>query len=48
MAVGVIGLIVSTAVFATPRRPAGSRHRSYDRQVIDAQGRSTELHEEVR
>jgi hypothetical protein len=48
MAVGVIGLIVSTAVFATSRRPAGSRHRSYDRQVIDAQGRSTELHEEVR
>jgi hypothetical protein len=47
MVVGAIGLVVSTAVFATSRRPAGSRHHSYDREVIDAQGRSTEVHEEV-
>jgi hypothetical protein len=48
MVVGAVGLVVSTAVFATSRRPAGSRHHSYDREVIDAQGRSTAVHEEVR
>jgi hypothetical protein len=47
MVIGAIGLVVSTAVFATSRRPAGSRHRSYDREVTDAQGRSIAIHEEV-
>lgn len=47
MAVGVIGLVASSVVFATSRRPAGSRRRSFDREVTDAQGRSTAVHEEV-
>jgi hypothetical protein len=47
MAVGIVGLIASSVVFATSRRPAGSRHRSYDREATDAQGRSTVVHEEV-
>jgi hypothetical protein len=47
MVVGAIGFVASAIVFGTSRRPAGSRHHSYDRQVVDAQGRSTEVHEEV-
>ena len=52
MIVGGVGFVASAIVFATSRRPAGSGHHSYDRQVVDrqvvdAQGRSTEVHEEV-
>jgi Tfp pilus assembly protein PilX len=47
MVVGVIGLVVSTVVFAMSRRPAGSRDRTFDRQVTDAHGRTAEVHEEV-
>jgi len=48
MVVGAIGLVISTIVFATSRRPAGGDHHTYDREATDAQGRSTEVHEEVR
>jgi uncharacterized protein YbjQ (UPF0145 family) len=47
MVVGVVGLAVSTAIFATSRRAAGGRHHSYDREVTDAQGRTAAVHEEV-
>jgi hypothetical protein len=47
MAVGAVGLAVSTAIFATSRRPSGSRHHTYDREVTDSQGASTAVHEEV-
>jgi hypothetical protein len=47
MIVGVVGLVASTIVFAISRRSTGGRHRTYDRQVIDAQGRSAAVHEEV-
>jgi hypothetical protein len=47
MAVGGIGFVASAIVFAASRRPSGSRHHSYDRRVVDAQGRSTKVHEEV-
>jgi hypothetical protein len=45
MVVGAIGLVISTVIFATSRRPAGNR--TYDKQVIDTQGRTAEVHEEV-
>jgi hypothetical protein len=48
MIVGAIGLIVSAAVYSTSRRPSGRGHHTYDREVTDAQGRSTAVHEEVR
>ena len=48
MVVGAIGLVISTIVYATSRRPAGGSHRTYDREATDSQGRSTEVHEEVR
>jgi len=48
MVVGAIGLVASTIIFSISRRPAGSRHHTYDRQMTDAQGRSTAVHEEVR
>ena len=47
MAVGAVGLVVSTVVFATSRRGAGGRHHTYDREVTDSQGGSTAVHEEV-
>jgi hypothetical protein len=47
MVVGAVGLVVSATIFATSRRPAGSRHRTYDLEATDAQGRSTAVHEEV-
>ena len=48
MVVGIIGLVVSGIVFATSRRPVGSGKRTYDRQATNAEGQSTEVHEEVR
>lgn len=47
MVVGAIGLVASIAVFGVSRHPVGSRHRTYDREATDAQGRSTAVHEEV-
>jgi hypothetical protein len=47
MIVGGVGLVVSTIVFAVSRRPAGSSHRTYDRETTDTQGDSTSVHEEV-
>jgi hypothetical protein len=46
MVVGVVGLVASGLVFATSRRPGSGKH-TYDREAIDAQGHSTEVHEEV-
>jgi len=48
MVVGAIGLVISTIVYATSRRPAGGRGHAYDRQTFDAAGRSTEVHETVK
>ena len=47
MVVGAIGLVASGIVFATSSRPAGSGKSTYDRQATNAQGQSTEVHEEV-
>jgi uncharacterized protein YbjQ (UPF0145 family) len=47
MIVGVIGLAVSSTIFATSRRTTGRRSRTYDREVTDAQGRTAAVHEEV-
>jgi len=47
MVVGAVGLVTSTIVFASSRQPAGSRNRTYDRQVTDSQGGATAVHEEV-
>jgi hypothetical protein len=48
MVVGAIGLVASAIVFAMSRRPAGSRHHTYDREATDAQGHTAAVHEEVR
>ena len=45
--VGAVGLVISSVIFATSRRPTGSRDRTYDRQVTDTQGRTAAVHEEV-
>ncbi len=48
MVVGAVGLVASAIVFGISRRPAGSGHRTYDREAIDTQGRSSAVHEEVK
>jgi phosphate/sulfate permease len=48
MVIGVIGLVISSIVFAMSRRPTPSRDRSYAREVTDARGGTTSIHEEVR
>jgi glucose uptake protein GlcU len=47
MVIGAVGLVASAIVFGVSRRSTGGR-RTYDREVIDAQGRSAAVHEEVR
>jgi hypothetical protein len=46
MIVGAFGLVGSAILFATSR-PADSGHRTFDRRVTDAQGRTAVVHEEV-
>jgi hypothetical protein len=48
MVVGVVGFVVSTIVFEVSRRPVGGRRHAYDRETVDAQGRSTEVHEKTK
>jgi hypothetical protein len=45
MIVGAVGFVVSAIVFIVSRRPVGGRRHVYDRETVDAQGRSTEVHE---
>jgi hypothetical protein len=46
MVIGAAGLVGSAILYVTSR-PAVSGHRTFDRQVTDAQGRTAEVHEEV-
>jgi hypothetical protein len=48
MIAGAIGVVISGIIFASTRRPAGSGHRTLDREATDTDGRSTAVHEEVR
>jgi hypothetical protein len=48
MIFGVVGLVVSVAVFAISRQNTGSRSRTYDREATDSAGRSAVVHEEMR
>ncbi len=46
MVVGGVGLVGSAFLYATSR-PEVSGRRTFDRQVTDAQGRTTAVHEEL-
>ena len=48
MVVGGVGFVVSTIVFEVSRRPVGGRRHAYDRESVDAEGRSTEVHEKTK
>ena len=45
MVAGGIGFVASAIVFAVSRRPVGGRRHAFDREAVDAQGQSTEVHE---
>jgi len=48
MIVGGVGFVASAIVFGVSRSATGSRRpQTYNRQAVDPQGRSTEMHEEV-
>jgi hypothetical protein len=48
MVVGGIGFVASAVIFGVSRNPVGSGHHTLDRQVVDAQGRTSAVHEDVR
>jgi hypothetical protein len=48
MIAGAAGFVVSSIVFASSRKSVGSGHHSLDRQVTDAQGNTSSVHEETK
>jgi hypothetical protein len=48
MVAGGIGFVTSAVIFGVSRNPVGSGHHTLDRQVVDAQGRTSAVHEDVR
>jgi predicted membrane channel-forming protein YqfA (hemolysin III family) len=48
MVIGGIGFLVSAVVYGTSRPAGGSSRRTLDRRMVDAQGQSSAVHEEVR
>jgi hypothetical protein len=45
MIVGAFGFVVSAVVFAVSRNPVGGTRHSMDRQVVDADGNASSVHE---
>lgn len=46
MIVGAFGFVVSAIVFGVSRGSIGSNRHSLDRQVVDAQGHTSSVHEQ--
>lgn len=46
MVVGAFGFVVSAIVFGVSRGTVGSKRHSLDRQVVDAGGNTSSVHEE--
>jgi len=46
MIVGAVGFVASAIVFAVSRGPVRSSQHSLDRQVVDAEGKSSSVHEQ--
>jgi len=48
MVVGAVGFVASGVIFGVSRRPVASGHHTLDRQVVDSQGQSSEVHQDVK
>jgi uncharacterized membrane protein YciS (DUF1049 family) len=48
MVVGAVGFVASGVIFGVSRRPVAGAHHTLDRQVVDSQGRSSEVHQDVK
>jgi hypothetical protein len=48
MVVGAFGFVASATVFGVSRGSVGSGKHSLDRQVVDAQGKTSSVHEHVK
>jgi uncharacterized membrane protein YciS (DUF1049 family) len=46
MIVGAFGFVASTIIFTVSRNPVRASRHSLDRQVVDAQGDSSSVHEQ--
>ena len=46
MIAGAFGFVVSAIIFAVSRDPQRSNRHSMDRQVVDAQGNTSSVHED--
>jgi uncharacterized membrane protein YvlD (DUF360 family) len=46
MTAGAFGFVVSAIIFAVSRGPGRSNRHSMDRQVVDAQGNTSSVHED--
>jgi hypothetical protein len=47
MVVGAAGFVASGIIFGVSRRPVAAGHHTLDRQVVDTQGRRSEVHQDV-
>jgi hypothetical protein len=48
MIVGAFGFVVSAIIFAVSRNPVGGTRHSMNRQVVDASGQTTSVHEDTK
>ena len=48
MIAGAFGFVVSAVVFAVSRRPTGPASHTLDRQVVDSDGATQSVHEELK
>jgi uncharacterized membrane protein YvlD (DUF360 family) len=48
MIVGAFGFVVSAIIFSVSRNPVGGKSHSMNRQVVDAAGNTTSVHEDSR
>jgi uncharacterized membrane protein YciS (DUF1049 family) len=47
MVVGVVGFVASAVIFGVSRHPVAAGHHTLDRQVVDSQGGSSAVHQDV-
>jgi hypothetical protein len=47
MVVGAVGFVASAIIFGISRHPVAAGHHTLDRQVVDVQGRTSAVHQDV-
>jgi hypothetical protein len=47
MVVGAVGFVASAVIFGVSRRPVATGHHTLDRQVVNSNGASSAVHQDV-